>query len=167
VVAIGLSAQFVRTAKPGRYCDGDGLYLLVRKSGALLGVPLQGQRLQAQGSWARSSRRRSQRRSAWLRPEKGLPFSSDRSKVALTHCWPKKPRRERQRPTRKMRRSSELHSGTRRSVSLTVTRLHGGTQSTWRNGPRRSGLTPTPYSEIFLSLTLSQLMYSRRSSRFG
>jgi integrase len=30
----GLSAQFVRTAKPGRYCDGDGLYLLVKKSGA-------------------------------------------------------------------------------------------------------------------------------------
>jgi integrase len=29
----GLSAQFVRTAKPGRYCDGDGLYLLVKKSG--------------------------------------------------------------------------------------------------------------------------------------
>ena len=28
-----LSAQFVRTAKPGRYCDGDGLYLLVKKSG--------------------------------------------------------------------------------------------------------------------------------------
>jgi integrase len=31
---LGLSAQFVRTAKPGRYCDGDGLYLLVKKSGA-------------------------------------------------------------------------------------------------------------------------------------
>jgi integrase len=30
----GLSVQFVRTAKPGRYCDGDGLYLLVKKSGA-------------------------------------------------------------------------------------------------------------------------------------
>jgi integrase len=29
-----LSASFVRTAKPGRYCDGDGLYLLVKKSGA-------------------------------------------------------------------------------------------------------------------------------------
>jgi integrase len=29
-----LSAQFVRSAKPGRYCDGDGLYLLVRKAGA-------------------------------------------------------------------------------------------------------------------------------------
>jgi integrase len=29
----GLSAAFVRTAKPGRYCDGDGLYLLVKKSG--------------------------------------------------------------------------------------------------------------------------------------
>jgi integrase len=29
-----LSAAFVRTAKPGRYCDGDGLYLLVKKSGA-------------------------------------------------------------------------------------------------------------------------------------
>jgi integrase len=29
----GLSARFVRTAKPGRYCDGDGLYLLVKKSG--------------------------------------------------------------------------------------------------------------------------------------
>jgi integrase len=28
-----LSAAFVRTAKPGRYCDGDGLYLLIRKSG--------------------------------------------------------------------------------------------------------------------------------------
>jgi integrase len=34
LVASGLSAQFVRTAKPGRYCDGDGLYLLVKKSGA-------------------------------------------------------------------------------------------------------------------------------------
>src|SRR6202020_1891284 len=34
MVASGLSAQFVRTAKPGRYCDGDGLYLLVKKSGA-------------------------------------------------------------------------------------------------------------------------------------
>ena len=33
MVASGLSAQFVRTAKPGRYCDGDGLYLLVKKSG--------------------------------------------------------------------------------------------------------------------------------------
>jgi integrase len=31
--ASGLSAQFVRTANPGRYCDGDGLYLLVKKSG--------------------------------------------------------------------------------------------------------------------------------------
>jgi integrase len=30
----GLSAQFVRTAAPGRYCDGEGLYLLVKKSGA-------------------------------------------------------------------------------------------------------------------------------------
>jgi len=29
-----LSAAYVRTAKPGRYCDGDGLYLLVKKSGA-------------------------------------------------------------------------------------------------------------------------------------
>lgn len=29
-----LSAAFVRTAKPGRYCDGDGLYLLIKKSGA-------------------------------------------------------------------------------------------------------------------------------------
>ncbi len=29
-----LSASFVRSAKPGRYCDGDGLYLLVKKSGA-------------------------------------------------------------------------------------------------------------------------------------
>src|SRR6516164_3236991 len=29
----GLSAQFVRTAKPGRFCDGDWLYLLVKKSG--------------------------------------------------------------------------------------------------------------------------------------
>ena len=28
-----LSAAFVRTAKPGRYSDGDGLYLLVKKSG--------------------------------------------------------------------------------------------------------------------------------------
>jgi integrase len=28
-----LSAAFVRTAKPGRYCDGDGLYLLIKKSG--------------------------------------------------------------------------------------------------------------------------------------
>jgi hypothetical protein len=34
MVASGLSAQFVRTAKPGRYCDGDGLYLLVKQSGA-------------------------------------------------------------------------------------------------------------------------------------
>jgi integrase len=34
MVASGLSAQFVRTAKPGRFCDGDGLYLLVKKSGA-------------------------------------------------------------------------------------------------------------------------------------
>jgi integrase len=34
MVSSGLSAQFVRTAKPGRYCDGDGLYLLVKKSGA-------------------------------------------------------------------------------------------------------------------------------------
>ncbi len=33
MIASGLSAQFVRTAKPGRYCDGDGLYLLVKKSG--------------------------------------------------------------------------------------------------------------------------------------
>jgi hypothetical protein len=32
--ATELSAAFVRTAKPGRYCDGDGLYLLVKKSGA-------------------------------------------------------------------------------------------------------------------------------------
>src|SRR5580700_4941325 len=30
----GLSAAFVRSAKPGRHCDGDGLYLLVKKSGA-------------------------------------------------------------------------------------------------------------------------------------
>src|ERR1700761_1905155 len=30
----GLSAPFLRTAKPGRYCDGNGLYLLVKKSGA-------------------------------------------------------------------------------------------------------------------------------------
>jgi hypothetical protein len=30
----GLSAAFVRSASPGRYCDGDGLYLLVKKSGA-------------------------------------------------------------------------------------------------------------------------------------
>ena len=29
-----LSAAFVRNAKPGRYCDGDGLYLLAKKSGA-------------------------------------------------------------------------------------------------------------------------------------
>ena len=28
-----MSAAFVRTAKPGRYCDGDGLYLLIKKSG--------------------------------------------------------------------------------------------------------------------------------------
>jgi integrase len=28
-----LSAAFVRNAKPGRYCDGDGLYLLVKKAG--------------------------------------------------------------------------------------------------------------------------------------
>jgi integrase len=29
-----LSAAFVRTAKAGRHCDGDGLYLLIKKSGA-------------------------------------------------------------------------------------------------------------------------------------
>ena len=29
-----LTAAAVRTAKPGRYCDGDGLYLLVKKSGS-------------------------------------------------------------------------------------------------------------------------------------
>jgi integrase len=34
MLASGLSAQFVRMATPGRYCDGDGLYLLVKKSGA-------------------------------------------------------------------------------------------------------------------------------------
>jgi integrase len=34
MIVSGLSAQFVRTAEPGRYCDGDGLYLLVKKSGA-------------------------------------------------------------------------------------------------------------------------------------
>ena len=28
-----LSAAFLRAAKPGRYCDGDGLYLLVKKTG--------------------------------------------------------------------------------------------------------------------------------------
>ena len=28
-----LSAAFVRTAGPGRHCDGDGLYLLVKKTG--------------------------------------------------------------------------------------------------------------------------------------
>lgn len=28
-----LSAAFVRSAQPGRYCDGDGLYLLVKKTG--------------------------------------------------------------------------------------------------------------------------------------
>ena len=28
-----LSAALVRTAAPGRYCDGDGLYLLVKKTG--------------------------------------------------------------------------------------------------------------------------------------
>ena len=28
-----LSAAFLRTAGPGRYCDGDGLYLLVKKTG--------------------------------------------------------------------------------------------------------------------------------------
>lgn len=33
MVVPSLSAQFVRTAKPCRYCDGDGLYLLVKKSG--------------------------------------------------------------------------------------------------------------------------------------
>jgi integrase len=33
MVSSGLSAQFVRTAKPGRYCDGDGLYLLVKQAG--------------------------------------------------------------------------------------------------------------------------------------
>jgi integrase len=32
MIVSGLSAQFVRTARPGRYCDGDGLYLLVKKS---------------------------------------------------------------------------------------------------------------------------------------
>ncbi len=31
---VDLSAAFVRSASPGRYCDGDGLYLLVKKSGA-------------------------------------------------------------------------------------------------------------------------------------
>src|SRR5580704_365549 len=34
MIASALSAQFVRTARPGRYCDGDGLYLLVKNSGA-------------------------------------------------------------------------------------------------------------------------------------
>ena len=29
-----LSAAFVRTAKPGYYCDGNGLYLRVDRSGA-------------------------------------------------------------------------------------------------------------------------------------
>lgn len=29
-----LTAAFVRSAPPGRYCDGDGLYLLVKKTGA-------------------------------------------------------------------------------------------------------------------------------------
>ena len=28
-----LSAAFVRSAQPGRYCDGDGLDLLVKKTG--------------------------------------------------------------------------------------------------------------------------------------
>ena len=38
MAASGLSAQFVRTAQAGRYCDGDGLYLLVKKSGARFSV---------------------------------------------------------------------------------------------------------------------------------
>ena len=29
-----LSAAFVRTAPPGRHCDGNGLYLFVQPSGA-------------------------------------------------------------------------------------------------------------------------------------
>ena len=29
-----LSAAFVRTAKPGYYCDGNGLYLRVDRSGS-------------------------------------------------------------------------------------------------------------------------------------
>ncbi len=29
-----LSAAFVRSAPPGRYCDGNGLYLYVQKTGA-------------------------------------------------------------------------------------------------------------------------------------
>jgi hypothetical protein len=36
--AAGLTAARVRTAPPGRYGDGNGLYLLVRSPGARFGV---------------------------------------------------------------------------------------------------------------------------------
>ena len=84
MVASGLSAQFVRTAKPGRYCDGDGLYLLVKKSGTRFWVfryKVNGSKLREAGSAAREKgaiafalQRRGTRRQS----------CSDRSRMALT-----------------------------------------------------------------------------------
>ena len=34
-----LSPAFVRTASPGRHCDGNGLYLFVQPSGGVKPIP--------------------------------------------------------------------------------------------------------------------------------
>ena len=63
-MALGLSAQFVRTAQPGRYCDGDGLYLLVKKSGTRFWVfryKVNGSKLREAGLGRAGERRNSVR----------------------------------------------------------------------------------------------------------
>ena len=78
-----LSAAFVRTAKPGRYSDGDGLYLLVKKSGQL-GVfryKVNGSKLREAGLAAQA---RAEIAFASLRPARRLRSCSGRSRAALT-----------------------------------------------------------------------------------
>jgi Arm DNA-binding domain len=106
MIASGLSAQFVRTAKPGRYCDGDGLYLLVKKSGARFWVfryKVNGSKLREAGL-GRAGEGRNSVRLAEAREKASVLFR--RSKMALTRCWLETLWRRRRRLRHKMRPSN-------------------------------------------------------------
>ena len=144
-----LSASFVRSAKPGRYCDGDGLYLLVKKSGARFWVfryKVNGWKVREADSAAlgkseiafASQKHATRRLCSFGRSRIGIDPLAARE-VARTAA---------KAATQDAAIRASDFSRSSSTLSSTVTRRHGEIQSTPPNGPRPSRLTPTPSSGI-------------------
>jgi Arm domain-containing DNA-binding protein len=154
----GLSAQLVRTAKPGRYGDGDGLYLLVKKSGARFRVfryKVNGSKLREAGL-GRAGEGRNSVRLAEARDKASILFRQVKSGID-----PLSAREAMAAAAKAAAQDAAVKRVTFREAAqryIDGTRLHGEIQSTPRNGARQSKFTPIRSSGISLWETLPRPM---------